>query len=135
MPTKNIRLKSIGASVASDGEVAYRFQRSDGVDQSFSVPFIDLAAFVIQLEAKAGEALAMLNAASKGSDRRLMTPVRKRSVTNIQVAGSKDALVLTLELDGRLALDMALSEDQVRDTIQSLQAFLNRAHSARPKSN
>lgn len=129
------RLESFGAGIASDGEVTFTFHRANKTQASISVPFNNLADLLLGLEAKAAEALAMLNAASRGGDRRLMMPIKKRSVTKLQGAGAQGMMVLSLELDKRLALDMALSPDQVKDTIDLLQAFQNRAGMAQPKPN
>lgn len=71
----------------------------------------------------------------RGVDRRLITPIRKRTATKIQGAVSRDGPVLTLELDGRLLLDVTLKDVQVTALIEFLQGLQSASAKPPPKAN
>lgn len=129
------RCSGIAASIAKDGsEIGFEFVRTDGSKFEISVSLNTLADFIFGLEAQAGSALASAHKAS-GGDRRFMMPVKKRKVTKIQGATVQGQPILSLEVDGRIPLDMVLSRDQIPKLIEYLQDLQKAATGSPPKPN
>jgi hypothetical protein len=133
----DLRLAGFKTAIAPDGsEVAFTFLRADRTETTVKIPFNDLAEFILGLEAQAGEAAAKLSASLRGVDRRLMMPVKKRDVTKLQGAVARGGLpILTVELDGRLQLDMTFQAYQIQDLVEWLEQLRSQTNMEPTKPN
>jgi hypothetical protein len=114
-------LKSLETEVSNDGSVVrFTFVLADGSRNQVIVPFVDLGPMILVMEQQAAKkALAAIKASLRGADRRFL-PIRPRALTKLDGAIHQGNCILSLELDGKLALDLSFSQENLSGMIEWL---------------
>lgn len=119
------RLVKIGGGFAKDGQsILLRLTQADGTTTQTVVPIDSAFDLVSYIEEQTKLALDRQEELSKGVDRRLVYPLKPKRVTRLRGATATDQTpLLTIELDGRMQLDIALRGIDVRALIEWLEGL------------
>jgi hypothetical protein len=120
-------LEGLETDITRDGsQIAYTFTLKDGSRHEVRVPVGHLAALILVMEQKAGDAIKVYQESLHGVDRRFFE-LRPRVVSKLQGAAVDGKPILSLELDGKLVLDLSFSQSQVAALIEWLEELQQRS--------
>jgi hypothetical protein len=118
-------LKNVTASMTQDGRfICFTLEREDASKHEIVVPFSDLATLSLLIEQQSKISIERQELALGGTDRRSFWPMSAKRVTRLRGAktSSGDPL-LTIELSGGIALDLAFEGTDIPALIEWLENF------------